>query len=251
MASTAVNYRYGTPFPFLKLSSELRNCVYRFVIPYNIRPCASPSQLASEDNDEHKLLVSLFLINKQFHQEISHVLYQYSHFLVSIREPRRLPSSIFWESYQPDRFYVNNLVSRIKHVDIDLEWAQNSTFLLLFTRLEPVCEKLRVFPSLQTITVRWKKDGNLNSRPLLSVAIFVLEPLEELQTDLPNVQVTVQAEQQERNNENDDNDKDLKSYIELPDYLSELRERDHRDVTRLLNYQSSIRRKWNRSCRLC
>ena len=84
--------------------------------------------------------------------------------------------------------------------------------------------KLRVFRCLQTLTVRWKKDGSLNSGPLFGRAIFVLGPLEQLQTDLPNVQITVQTTQQERNNEHNDNYNGLKSHIKLPDYFSELRD---------------------------
>ena len=83
MASTPTTNANGIPFPFLELPLELRNYVYRFAIPSTIRPCESSSQLAFED-DEQKLSISLFLINKQFHQEISHVLYRYSHFLISI-----------------------------------------------------------------------------------------------------------------------------------------------------------------------
>ena len=224
MASTATTHDEGTPFPFLKLLPELRNGVYRFAMPSTLRPWKSSSKVALQATDEQKLSISLFLINRQVYQEISHVLYQYSHFLISIdcRGPCGIESSIFWESYQPGPMSVNP-VSSIKHIDIELVWAQRSASIWLLPALKVCFQHLRAFRCLRTLTVKLKKAGGSTSRPCFDRAIFILEPLEQLQTDLPHVQINVQATQQQSNSELDDRSNDLKAYIQLPDYLPELR----------------------------
>ena len=100
------------------------------------------------------------------------------------------------------------LASSIRHVNVDLQWVARWTSgspIGVILRLNPllgyVCEHLRAFRCLQTLMVRWKKDGNLSARPGYEHSVFILGPLEILQMDLPRVQTTVQATQRHSNSE--------------------------------------------------
>lgn len=164
MASTPTIHNHGAPFPFLNLPSELRNCVYRFTIPSIIRPHRSLPKKAFEVKDKRKLSIAL-LINKQTHREISDVLYQYSHFLIIVNghiDSSAIRSSIFWSRYQW-KWRSVKLTRRVKHIDVDLGWAQHSAGVSILQYLEYDLEILKVFRRLQTLTLRCKKYGDLNS----------------------------------------------------------------------------------------
>ena len=152
--------------------SESRNPVYNFIVPHMIRPREYLLQAVLKENDEHEPLITLLLINKQVHGEISYVLYQHSHFVISINSVRvtsvALKSSIWWELGQT-QFMSVKLASNIRHIDVDIvlveEWRFASAIamnLRLSTLLNDVCEHLRDLRRLKTLTVRWKFDGNLN-----------------------------------------------------------------------------------------
>lgn len=212
MASTSTTHNHGAPFPFLKLPSELRNRVYHFTIPPIIRPHRSPPNGAFEFKSTRKLSIALLLINKQTHDEISHVLYQYSHFLITVnpeRNFRAIQSSIFWKRYQYEWKSVKQ-VRRIKHIDIDFAWAQHRAGLSDFSYLKYDFEVLRVFPRLQTLTLRCKKYGDMNSH-----AMVILKSLKRLRTDVPHVQIAVQARQQQSNSEAEHQSDDSKPFVKL------------------------------------
>lgn len=58
---------------------------------------------------------------------------------------------------------------------------------------------------------------------MVEEAIFILGPLEELQADLPKLQIAVRATQKESNNGTGDSSNGLEVSVKLLDYLSELR----------------------------
>ena len=120
--------------------------------------------------------------------------------------------------------------SSIRHVDVGLQWVARRTSsspIGVILRLDPllwyVWEHLRAFRCLQTLTVRWKKDGNLSARLGYEYSVFILGPLEELQMDLPRVQTTVQATQRHSNSEPGYNNSKVEVHAELQDYSSEPR----------------------------
>ena len=230
MASTPTIRNDGTLFHFLKLPTELRHRVYRFVVPYIIPPPESSSQMGA---DEKKSFMALLVINKQINEEVCYVLYQYSHFLISINSRRvacvALDASILWELDQTERMSII-LASKIRHIDIDLEWVERRRFgsaiamnLRLIPLLQNVCDHLSAFRCLQTLRVGWRKDGGINSRPRVEHAIFLLAPLEQLQEDLPRLQITVRATKQQDGSNAESNPSDSETYVKLQDYISELR----------------------------
>lgn len=234
MASLSTTNNDIAPLHFLSLPLEIQHCIYRFVVPYTIRPRKSPSEIVFEAKAEQKPSIALFLVNKQFYEGISYVLYRHSHFLVSINPGgvtcAALESPILWDLDQTERMSLQ-LASNIRHIDIDLEWVQRWKFssasvmnMRLVPLLEYICEHLRAFRVLQTLTVRWNKCGIFKSRPRIQLADFILGPLEQLQTDIPRLQIAVQATQQESNSEIGDNPNDSEVYVKLHDYMSELRE---------------------------
>ena len=141
-----------------------------------------------------------------------------------------LESSILWALNQTEAMSVK-LASSIRHIDIDIEWVKRQSFasptamnLRMVPLLEYVCEHLRAFRCLQTLTVRWNKDGSLRGKPRVQHAIFILGPLEQLQADLPGVQITVQVTDQQRKSEIGDSPKDWEASVKLQDHRTELRE---------------------------
>ena len=245
MASIVTGCNDGGPFPILNLPSEIRHRIYRLAMPHIIR-LRSSVKTVCESKDEQRPSVALFLINKQLHEEICYVLFQYSHFLVSINSSSvacvALESSNYWDLDQTESVSVE-LASSIRHVDIDLEWvarrsSDSGTALNLFLMnvhlvllLEYVCGRLRAFPCLQTLRVGWKNDGDMIARPGDEQAIFILGPVERLQVDVPRVQITIQATQHQSNSETEGNDNKAEAYIKLQDYLSELRKDENRPNT--------------------
>lgn len=146
------------------------------------------------DEDAQKLSNALSLTDKQVHEEVTYALYRRSHFLISIGSRRvacaALESSILWDRDQTEYLSIKP-ASSIRHIDIDLEWRKRGGLIRDFVmnlRLIPllayICEHVRAFRCLQTPTVRI-----LNSRPMVECANSILEPLEELQADLPGVQI--------------------------------------------------------------
>ena len=245
MASIVTVCNNGGPFPILNLPPELRHRIYRLAMPHIIRPQSSLKTVC-ESKDEQRPSVALFLINKQLHEEICYVLFQYSHFLVSINSSSvacvALQSSNAWDLEQTESVSVK-LASSIRHVDIDLEWvakwsSDSATVLNLFMMnvhlvllLEYVCEHLRTFRCLQTVRVGWKKGGDLNAMPWDEHVVFILGPLERLQMDFPHVQITVQAIQHLEKSKTGDNDSKAEAYIGLQNYLSELRKDENHSNT--------------------
>lgn len=234
MSSSSTTNNDGAPCHLLKLPLEIQHCIFRFVMPYRIRPCKSPSEIVFEDKDEQEPLIALFLINKHIYEQISYVLYRHSHFLISVNPfiatCAALESPIRWELVQTERMSVK-MASRIRHVDIDLGWVRQRKLLSvtvlnmhLVPLLEYICEHLRAFPCLQTLTVRWTKDRVFKVRPRFELANFILGPLEQLQADLPRLRITIQATHQQSNNETEGNRSDSDIYLKLHDYMSELRE---------------------------
>ena len=237
MASARMTHQDGTFFPFLRLPTELRHCIYRFAMPSTIRPCESSSETCSKDQNQQKPSIALFLISKQIHEEISYSLYQYSRFLISINSARAacvaLESPILWKLDQTEAMSVK-MASSIRHIAVDLEWTErrSSMNLRMVTLLGYVCEHLRAFRSLQTLTVGWKRNGDSNSGPRVEYANYILEPLEELRAELPHVQITVQVTQQQRKTATgeqcetatgDTSNNNLPAYVKLQEYFSELR----------------------------
>lgn len=233
MDSARTAHNEGTPSPFFRLPTELRHCVYRFLMPCIIRPRKTPLEMVFEDKHEQKLSIALFLVNRQVYEELSYFLYQYNHFVISINCGRvacvALESPILWELGQTESISVK-LASSIRHIDIDLECVERRSFttttsmnLRLTPLLEYVCEHLRAFRCLQTIKVRWKMNGDLSYGLRSDTVIFILGPLEQLQADMPRVQITVQATQQQSKSEIGDNLNDLGADVKLQDYLSRLR----------------------------
>ena len=245
MASIVTVCNNGGPFPILNLPPELRHRIYRLAMPHIIRPQSSLKTVC-ESKDEQRPSIALFLINKQLHEEICYVLFQYSHFLISIKPSSvacvALQSSNAWDLDQTESVSVT-LASSIRHVDIDLEWVAKwssdsatvfNPFIMnvhLVLLLEYVCEHLRTFCCLQTVRVGWKKGGDLNVMPWDEHVIFILGPLARLQMDFPRVQITVQAIQHLEKSKTGDHDSKAEAYIGLQNYFSELRKDENHSNT--------------------
>ncbi|CAF9939029.1 hypothetical protein IMSHALPRED_001178 [Imshaugia aleurites] len=229
MASAPTIHSDGTFFPLLNLPQELRHSIFRFALPPIIAPRKFSSKMLSEDQDQRKPCIALFLINKQIHEEVSSVLYRYSHFLISINSARAacvaLESPILLRELDHTVPVSVKMASSIRHVAVDLEWAEREIpyCLCLDPLLNVVCDHLRAFPCLQTLTVGWKKNGESSSGPRVGIAIFILGSLEKLQADLPHVQFTVEVSQQIGNDATGHDPNDLLAYVKLHNYISELR----------------------------
>lgn len=202
MASANRSHNECSLSPLIRLPAEIRHCIYCFLIPHVIQLRSSLIAVYQKEV-ERRSLIALFLINKQLSEEISYTLFQYSHFIISI-DWCRFGSVFLCMSVK--------LASSVKHIDISLEWmvppvarpisvsttryryAQYS--VEVFKRLkflEELCVHLRAFRCLQTLTVDWNKNGDLNARPTVGQAVSTLQSLERLQMELPRVQISIQA----------------------------------------------------------
>ncbi|CAF9943187.1 MAG: hypothetical protein ALECFALPRED_010773 [Alectoria fallacina] len=215
-------------------------------MPHVIRPGKYPLEVVVEDKDEQKPSIAL-LINKQIHEEVFYFISQHCHFLISINSWRvdcmTLESSILWALNQTEATSVK-LASSIREIDIDLEWVKRQSFasptamnLRMVPLLKYVCEHLRAFQCLQTLTVRWNKDGSLRGKRRVQHAIFILGRLERLQADLPGVQITFQVTDQQRKSEIGDSPKDWEASVKLQDHMTELREH--------IKYPSVVQEDWS------
>lgn len=57
-------------------------------MPHIVHARSFPLKVVLEEKDKQNPTIVLFLINKQVHEGISYVLYQYSRFLISINSGR-------------------------------------------------------------------------------------------------------------------------------------------------------------------
>ena len=217
MASTKTTHNNCSIFPLLNLPLELRECIYRMVLPHTIRPRSLPETIC-ETEGAQRSLIALFLINKQLHAEIFHALIHHSHFLISVES-----GIMSWELNQLEDMPVQ-MASIIRRIDIEIDWLPEWGADPLFVRrlrLWPLLEDhLRAFGRLKTLTVAWWEYGDLEATLRVERAILILEPLEELQLDLPGVQIRARG--------TGDQPGGGAGCVSLSEYMSELRKDGNR-----------------------